>query len=605
MQVSARMTKKITAAERSSRLGIKKAGMPPTRDGLSLFVEADSIGEERGNSNILSEAPKGRGGKVSDDDNTTSPDKSNDSREPSHVFKDKQIKDDSGRPKAESPQERDYGPKSDPLRDKFRHQDPQKTLRGNKMSKSNGFKPRKKLSKKHVVAAHEYSVDDVAAIDPKIAEIMRKRGVFKVDKQTFHYEYGQYLADRKAKAEERAKREAAHNYKMSDKWRKEESGGGTVEYYDNWDVEWALYKAKDYVRKGSRLGEYKSADDARRAAQGKGEGNYVVEGTCIRDGAYWGYYVVSVNQKRQATRYQKLLVMPKETGVTHENTYKKAAKEARFVDIPAEKFLADAVTAGRYVRARLSKRASRALAALHRAGQRVQDQVSVGAKQFPEMDDRKAVRQIMMTIDEQFKQLGQLLETMDPQEAEQVKMELEEIEMGAGIEPVEPEVPEEFEAGMDDVFGPADDDLELGGLGGGGGLLDEEPLDDEPVLDEPPMLDLDEGPGEGMLDDEPGPPPMDDEVDDEPGPPPAEDKEEDKKPSPPKKDDDDSGDDDTKDKDEDKDDDGDDDGGAKPGFLQEGALSVEGRQALMALKQMSPRERNRIASLLNGVSKRK
>ncbi len=78
---------KITDFERSTRLGIKKTLISKKGKGLSLFKQADCIGPERGNSKTLEEAP----GSLSGDDDTTSPDKSNDSREPSKYLKDKNL----------------------------------------------------------------------------------------------------------------------------------------------------------------------------------------------------------------------------------------------------------------------------------------------------------------------------------------------------------------------------------------------------------------------------------------------------------------------------------------------------------------------------------
>lgn len=414
-----------------------------------LVRRADSIGEGRGDSSTLEEAPLS-GGRQSDDDNTTKPDKANDSREPSRLFKDKQILDDAGKP-GEDLDSTDYGPKTDPLKDKHRHQDPQKTLRGSKMA---DFVPSKKTSKdkkdkkkkkddrcwegyepvpskepysegscrkesKRLVKKAQYTVKDVEKIDPQVAQVMKQRGIYKVDSALFDQMY----------AEAVSKKKADHAWKMSDSYREENAGAGaTVEYYDNWDVEWTLYKATDYVKKGSKVGVYKSANDAAQAAHAK-DGNYVIEGVALRDGSYWGYYVVSVVDGKR-TRYQKKFIKPMESGITHHKT-----AAAVLVDIPEEKFMADSVTAGRVVRARLSKRASRALTSLYKAGNRVQSMVSVGQKQFPQVDDRKAVRAIMSAIDEQFGKLAEIVDMMDPEEREEVLEEMEDLERKHNVEP--------------------------------------------------------------------------------------------------------------------------------------------------------------------------
>lgn len=333
-------------------------------------IEADSIGESRGDSKTLEEAPAD-GGIQSDDDETTAPDKENDSREVSKRKKKYLLEDDDGN---------EYG--NDILRDKpsslsdnsdeptggggYRHQSPPKTLRGQKMN----FKPKKKILVKKQADAGFYTVEEIAQIDKGIAQAMKDRGVTKLHRETFDKKYAAY------------KKQADHNYRMSDHWRKEKANDANpVEYYDNWDVEWTLYKANDHVKRGSRVGDYKSADAARRAALVKGDGNYVIEGTAIRDGSYWGYYVVSVKDKK-VTRYQKLYVQPKESGVTHENTYRKAV----LGNITPEKFEADALSGGMYVRARLSRKASRALSSLYKSGNRVLDEISVGKKQFGDPD---------------------------------------------------------------------------------------------------------------------------------------------------------------------------------------------------------------------------
>mgnify|MGYP004449141815 CR=1 FL=1 len=523
---------KITDLERSTRLGIKQTLIPKKGKGLSLFKQADSIGDGRGDSRTLEEAP----GSATGDDNTTSPDKSNDSREPSKVFKDKHLKDDSGRPSRDH-SGADYGNRSvrenssvfddkEPTGDS-----PEKTLRGSKIMKSN-FKPSKKvLAKKNKKAKRRkkksyYTIEDVHKIDPNIARAMYQRGVYRVNKSVFKEQYGEYIKD-KARVARKAhkKKMAEHNHRMSDKWRKEKKGSAIVEYYDNWDVEWNLYKAKDYVKRGSKSGEYKSAEEARRAAQGKGDGNYVIEGTSIRDGAYWGYYVVSIKDNK-TTRYQKLYLQPKESGVTHENTYKKASKTV-LGEITPEKFMADSATAGRYVRARLSKRASKALGGLYRSGQRVMDQISVGKRQFPEQEDRGSMRAIMETIDQQFEKLKMIVDMLDAPEQEKIMNIAEEVEELTGadvdmdnelgepeehVEMVE-EADDDIDREMDDVFGGGDefgeepDDLELPGAGPdidplGGDDGDTDPFGDDDDDDDLDLFDDDDDDDDDYDDDD-------------------------------------------------------------------------------------------------------
>lgn len=262
------------------------------------------------------------------------------------------------------------------------------------------------------------TVSEVAELYGKrYAAEMQRRGIKTIDRDVFAEAY----------ESDRMLRMAEHIYKLSDEYTKSKDGEKIINYYDNWDVEWALFSAKDYVEKGKRLGEYKSANAARQAAHEKGDGNYVIEGTALLDGSYWGYYVVSIKNGK-TTRYAKKPIIVHET---HEK--REAANKNKLIEIKEMEFMAETVTAGRYVRARMSKRNAHVMKQFAKAAGNFVDSIDVGSRTFPEKADRKMMLKLMDSIVDSIDQLRGLAETLGPEDQEALSEVVTELQEMTGM----------------------------------------------------------------------------------------------------------------------------------------------------------------------------
>ncbi len=244
-----------------------------------------------------------------------------------------------------------------------------------------------------------YNVQAVAdKFGPRLAQNMLDKGIEFVDAALFDEAYEQSMASRTAET----------NFEMSKDYAKDEKGLALVNYYDNWDVEWALYAAKDYNKKGERLGVFMSADKARQEANSKGDGNYVIEGECVRpEKSHWGYYVVSV-KNGMTTRYSKKPVYVHETHAG----YRKAS--SNIIEISPEEFMSETITAGRIVRARLSKKSAAAIRGFAKYAQKMLDNVGVTSKSFPEGNDRRSMREVLASLDKCMDSLQGMVDSLSP-----------------------------------------------------------------------------------------------------------------------------------------------------------------------------------------------
>ena len=252
------------------------------------------------------------------------------------------------------------------------------------------------------MAQDNYSIEDIRMnFGSACADEMHRRGVKFVDANVFNELWSEEM-----------QRRADHNYRMSDEYIRKSGDEPVVNYYDNMDVEWKLYNATDFVKKGSKVGEFRSADLARQAAQEKGDGNYVIEGMAVRDGSYWGYYVVAIKGGK-TVKYAKKPVIVHET---HESI--KTAASNKVLEIKEMDFMADVITAGKYVRARLSKRTAGAIKRFAKAADGMLSDVPVTSKAFPEKGDRRMLLKLLGDIEDAIDTLKGLAGTLGAEDQE-------------------------------------------------------------------------------------------------------------------------------------------------------------------------------------------
>jgi hypothetical protein len=351
-----------------------------------------------------------------EDEDVLDPSQSQDSREPDTRVKKYMLEDDDGNEYGDdSLLDQHYNPHRYPdtegtSREKYRGP---LAAQHNKQQGVNNMSTKKDI----------LSVEDIKnKYGVRYAQHMIEKGISHVDRKIFEMSWNELQSKRKA---------AYEGYTMSDHYQieKDSNGDPLVDYYDSWDIDWRLHKAKNFNEKGSKLGEYRTANKAREAAQLEhGDGNYVIEGISCKDGSHWGYYVVSIKNGK-TTRYSKKPVIVHET---HINTYRKASLQNKLIQIPEEEFLADSVTAGRYVRARLTKRAASAIKGMAKAAQRMMDNVEIGSKQFPEKEDRGTMLDLMKSIDSCLDKLRGMVDAISPEDKEKLHEVVETLEEVSG-----------------------------------------------------------------------------------------------------------------------------------------------------------------------------